>query len=388
MNFSVIIPILPFILRQYGGNPFIYGILLSAYPFFQFFAAPILGSLSDFYGRRPILLISQAGTLLSWVIFASAFFIPNVSIGLISLPIIVLLIARIADGITGGNNAVANAYTSDIVSESERTRVFGYLGGVSGIGMIVGPVIGGFMMTPGLGYFGPVILSVLISAIALILMYFFMPETLNKDKRLKRINLNVMNELQFLPKLKKYAQDRVMKYILFKRVIFLLVFSSFVSVFPLYLVDVLNLGSQQIGFVFVGVGAILFLNQIYIAGPVVKKYGEVRALIIGLIILSVSQALLSFSSLFWEIAFLIYFNNLGITLVAPTFKTLLSKRVEQDKQGEIMGLDESLISATSAIAPLVSTWIYGFIGPMVFVIQAMVVIIALYLYFTRKGWQK
>jgi DHA1 family tetracycline resistance protein-like MFS transporter len=219
-------------------------------------------------------------------------------------------------------------------------------------------------------------------------MYFFMPETLNKDKRLKRINLNVMNELQFLPKLKKYAQDRVMKYILFKRVIFLLVFSSFVSVFPLYLVDVLNLGSQQIGFVFVGVGAILFLNQIYIAGPVVKKYGEVRALIIGLIILSVSQALLSFSSLFWEIAFLIYFNNLGITLVAPTFKTLLSKRVEQDKQGEIMGLDESLISATSAIAPLVSTWIYGFIGPMVFVIQAMVVIIALYLYFTRKGWQK
>jgi DHA1 family tetracycline resistance protein-like MFS transporter len=114
----------------------------------------------------------------------------------------------------------------------------------------------------------------------------------------------------------------------------------------------------------------------------------VRALIIGLIILSVSQALLSFSSLFWEIAFLIYFNNLGITLVAPTFKTLLSKRVEQDKQGEIMGLDESLISATSAIAPLVSTWIYGFIGPMVFVIQAMVVIIALYLYFTRKGWQK
>jgi len=93
-----------------------YGVILSTYPFFQFFAAPILGSLSDRYGRRPILLISQAGTMLSWVIFAVSYFVPHISIGALSVPALVIILARIADGVTGGNNAVANAYLSDITT--------------------------------------------------------------------------------------------------------------------------------------------------------------------------------------------------------------------------------------------------------------------------------
>jgi len=142
LNFSILIPILPFIIKSYGGGTVIYGIILSTYPFFQFFAAPILGSLSDRYGRRPILLISQAGTMLSWVIFAVAYFVPNVSVGIVSIPLLIIIISRIADGATGGNSAVASAYLSDITTHEEKTKAFGMVGGVVGLGLIFGPVIG------------------------------------------------------------------------------------------------------------------------------------------------------------------------------------------------------------------------------------------------------
>ena len=185
------IPILPFIVNQFGGGTIMYGLLLSVYPFCQFFAAPILGSLSDYYGRRPILLLSQAGTMLSWVIFLMSAFVPHMNVFAISFPLLVIILARIADGITGGNNSVANAYLSDITNREEKTKAFGILGGVVGLGMVIGPAIGGLTMSSSLGYIAPVLVTLAVSVVTLIIMIKYLPESLKEENRKKELNFKI-----------------------------------------------------------------------------------------------------------------------------------------------------------------------------------------------------
>ena len=128
IGFSILIPVLPEVLKYFTGESsgLFYGLLLSSYALSQFLGAPILGSLSDKYGRRPILLLSQGGTILSWIIFASAYFIPkDMLVGSVSLPLVVIAISRILDGLTGGNVSVAQAWVSDKTTREEKTKAFG-----------------------------------------------------------------------------------------------------------------------------------------------------------------------------------------------------------------------------------------------------------------------
>ncbi len=112
IGFTLLIPVLPFIVRDLGYSAAVFGLLMAVYPMSQFFAAPLLGTLSDYYGRRPILLVSQAGTLLSWIIFAAAYFTTG-SIW----PLLIIAFSRVIDGLTGGNQSVANAYLADVTTE-------------------------------------------------------------------------------------------------------------------------------------------------------------------------------------------------------------------------------------------------------------------------------
>ena len=139
LGFSIVTPFLVVLVTNWGGNAVIYGVLAATYSFFQLFGAPILGQLSDRVGRRRVLLLSQFGTLLSWGVFLIAFALPantllNVSnrwLGdfVITLPLLVLFVARAADGLTGGNVSVSNAYLADITTEDQRSRNFGRMAG-------------------------------------------------------------------------------------------------------------------------------------------------------------------------------------------------------------------------------------------------------------------
>lgn len=387
MNFTVVIPILPFILRDYGGGAVLYGVYLSAYPFFQFFSAPLLGQLSDYYGRRPILLLSQAGTLLSWVIFAISLFVPNLSLGFTTLPLLLMIISRIFDGITGGNTAVANAYAVDIVKKEDRTKVFGTIGAVSGVAIILGPVLGGITIFNNFLYFTPVFITILISTFTLIFMFFFLPESLKVENKAKTLSIDIIKELQFLPKLKKYTIIRVAKYLILLRITYLFVFSSFTSVFVLYLIDNLKFSSKDLGFAFMAIGLSLALNQAFISSPIAKKVGDLNALLVGLFIVSIFQIAYALPLGFIMFFLVSFFSNIGISLATPTFKTILSKQVSEEKQGEIMGIDESLVSATSSVAPLIATTLYANIGNYVFLIQGVSLLVMLIIYYKRKGWQ-
>lgn len=388
LNFSVMIPILPFIVDRLGGGPLMYGVLLSTYPFFQFFAAPFLGSLSDRYGRRPILLISQAGTAFSWVIFIASAFVPAWYFGPLSLPLVIIFIARIADGITGGNGSVANAYLTDCTSREEKTRAFGILGGVIGIGLTVGPAVGGLLMSTDLGYLAPIFLTFSISVITLVVMYTSLPESLPPHLRKTNVQFDLGTELQLLPKMQKYLSNRRIKYLFFLRTVFLFVFGSFSAIFVLFMIDTFSLSSREIGILFILVGGFIFFNQVVVAGFMSKKWGDMNTYLIGQIAIIISQLWYGFITSFTLFIPIMYLNNLGLSISMPSFKSLLSKSVSDADQGEIMGIDESMFAASSAASPLLATFLYTFLGAFTFALQAFILMCGLFIFWHRKGWQK
>ena len=153
LGFSIVLPFLVFLVTRLGGNALVYGVMGATYSFFQLIGAPILGRWSDRYGRKRILLLSQLGTLASWGIFLIALFLPVTTVVevdsnvlgafTLTVPLIVLFVARALDGVTGGNVSVANAYLADVTDDANRSANFGKMAASSNLGFIFGPAIAG-----------------------------------------------------------------------------------------------------------------------------------------------------------------------------------------------------------------------------------------------------
>ena len=387
LNFAILIPVLPFIVKSYGGGSVLYGVLLSMYPLFQFFAAPILGAWSDMVGRRKVLLLSQAGTLLSWVIFGIAYFIPEIYIGPVALPLAVIMLSRITDGATGGNNSVANAYLTDITKPEDRSKTFGMLGGAFGVGLLLGPAIGGYTSSFGIGFLGVAITNVILSSITLILMYLFLPETLQKKERDKSLHFKFSDEIKFIPKLMKYLENRTIKYLFSMRISFLIIFSAYTSIIVLFIIDAFGLTEKEIGLLFLAIGSFLIFNQVFMAGFFSKRIGDLRTFILGQGIFIISLIVMQFVPNLILYIVISYVMNLGFSISFPTFKSLLSNTVDQSKQGEVQGIDESLMAAASAIAPITAGLLYAWIGRYSFGVFAVALIIP-YVYFVLKFKKK
>ena len=179
LGFSIVLPFLVFLVRDFGGNAIIYGVLGATYSAFQLIGAPILGKWSDVYGRKKVLLLSNAGTLIGWILFFIALLLPDQKFGLdtllfgtftMSLPLLVLFLARAIDGITGGNISVANAYLADISSEKSRSGNFGKMAMSSNLGFILGPAIAGILGGTVLGSVLPILAALFLSMFTLIVI--------------------------------------------------------------------------------------------------------------------------------------------------------------------------------------------------------------------------
>lgn len=187
MGFSIVLPFLVFIVTRFGGNAFIYGVVGATYPLFQFVGAPVLGRWSDRFGRRRILLLSQAGTLGSWVLFAAALYLPVTELAevrspllgefTVTVPLLVLLAARALDGLTGGNISVANAYVADLSTDADRNRNFGRMAVAANMGLILGPALAGALGATAYAETLPVLAATGISAVAVVLIAIVLPES-------------------------------------------------------------------------------------------------------------------------------------------------------------------------------------------------------------------
>ena len=187
LGFSIVLPFLVFLVTDFGGNALVYGLLSATYPAFQLIGAPILGRWSDFYGRKRVLLLSHAGTLVGWIIFLVALILPisnmfNVNSAIIgslviTLPLAVLFLARAVDGLTGGNVSVADAYVADISSDENRSKNFGKMAISSNLGFIVGPALAGILGATIYGEIIPVLAALIVSSVVLVIIIFVLKES-------------------------------------------------------------------------------------------------------------------------------------------------------------------------------------------------------------------
>lgn len=385
IGFSILIPVLPYITDNFNQPPFIYGLLLATYPAFQFFGAPILGSMSDKYGRRPLLLASQTGTLLSWVVFGASYFVPDLRIISIPLPIIVIMLGRIVDGITGGNMSVANAYIIDITDTKERTKVFGLMGAIIGIGLLVGPGIGGYTSSFSIGYLGTAIAAFLISLVTLALMYLYLPESLPEEEHDKELDIHLKEEINVIKKIRKLDNPKLNS--LFSlRIFFTFGFSLYTGILTFYAKDKFNLAPRELGLLFLFIGLFLILNQGFLVQKVSHKIGNLKAYLSGQVLMTISMLILPFAGNVTMFLVISYFNNLGVSLSIPTFKSIISHQVEKKRQGTVTGIDESFFAISSSLGPVISSLLYTIMGSYIFFIMAGVIAMPI-IYLSLTGWK-
>lgn len=365
LGFSILIPVLPFIVEQYGAPEYIYGLLLSAYSIFQFIGSPYFGKLSDSIGRKRVLIMTQLGTLASWVIFGVAYFI-DVSPAYAFIPLAIIGISRIVDGITGGNVSVTNAYISDISTDKEKSTIFGNLGGIVGLAVVIGPGIGGFSSSGSIGYLGTVLVAIVISLITLATMFYGLKESLVKKRRRKRERYSVIDSIFVLRNIRKLNPSLLVKVVLAVRFIFSVSMAFYVTSVVLFTIDRFDLTERTLGLFMIVVGGFLMFNQVYVYKKVVQKIGELNTLLAGLSFMSIGFILITLTHNFYLYFPLYFVLNLGISLSVPVFNSLLSKYAAQNIQGEIMGISESIRALNNAIWPTISAALFQYFGYVIF----------------------
>ena len=384
LGFSILMPVLPFIVKDYGAPEWMYGLLLTCYSAFQFLGAPYLGAMSDRLGRKPVLIISQAGTLLSWFVFLLALYLPETRILGLALPLWIIAFSRILDGITGGNVSVTNAYVSDITTLKEKSYIFGYLGGIAGIGMIIGPGIGGTTASSSWGFVGTMIAAIVISTITLIALFAWIKETHPQERRSSDKRKSLIYSFLILRRIKTVNPSSFIKNIFWMKFLFSIMMAFYISTIALFMIDLFKFNPKELGLFMLGVGVFLAFNQAFVSKIFIRHFGALNTLFLGLSFCVIGMFAITLTNNIFVYFACYYILNLGLSLCFPTFNGLIAIHSDSKKQGEIMGISESISSLTLAIFPLIAAALYGKFGFYIYYVVALLPIIAFYIGYSWK----
>ncbi len=369
---TLLTAVLPFVIRDFGFSDSIYGVLMAVYPACQFFGSPILGAMSDHYGRKPVLLITQAGTLLSWIVFALSYFA-----GSATLALWVIVLSRIVDGLTGGNQSVANAYLADSTNDEERTKVFSFMGASMAVALMIGPSIGSFSAAGSIGYLGTAIFATALSAVTLIMMYRMLSESLAPEARTETMDLNPLHQLNLVGKIRNLWHVRSLSRMFAVRTIFNLIFGAYSTISVLWYADRLGLNQTQVGLMLLVIGAFLIVNELLVLPQLEKRFGDLGTLIIGFALTPLGLVLIRFPENVWVYLVFAYVLNIGAALTFPTIQSVTTKLADERQEGEVQGIDTSVGAVASAVAPILAGAIYDRSGGTTFIILAVVAVLGL-----------
>lgn len=366
LGYGILIPIVPQLLGDENSvfsvlSPgmsidegyILLGFLVGIYPFMQFFATPILGQLSDKFGRKKILAIALTGTCLSYVGFA---------IGVITRNIPLLFIARGFDGITGGNISVAQAAIADVSTPMTRARNFGFIGATFGLGLIIGPYLGGKLSDPNLvTWFTPATpfwFAAGLSLINVISVIFLFPETLEKLRR--------VNGIQWLQSIKNIIAAFKLKKLrvpFFASFVFQGGFSFFITFFSVFLIRKFGFTQSNIGDFFAYAGIWIVFGQVFVNSTISKKFEEHSILKFALVGMAACIALFFAPSTGWGLLFISPFFAICFGLVQANFLSLISKSVGADEQGRTLGVNSSINTLGQSLPPVLSGYIAALLTP-------------------------
>lgn len=340
---GLLIPVMPDVLRRFSSDPTVvsenFGWFIGVYALMQFAAAPVLGSLSDRFGRRSILLSSLLGAAIDYLFMA---FAP-------SLPL--LFVGRCISGLTGASMTVASSYMADVSDERSRAANFGMIGAGWGIGFIIGPTIGGLLSV--FGPKAPFLAAACINALNFLYGVFVLPESHPVERR-RRISVRALNPLRTIARVLSPSP-----FVIFIWIYFLVFLAGQIHPvnWTLYTQTKFHWTSWQVGLSLSFVGLMIAAAQGGLVRMLVPRLGEHRALTAGLAVYALAFALYALAWRGWMMyAVTVFFSLAGLTM--PSLQSILGKHVPPERQGELQGSLVSLGSAAAILAPLLFTRLF------------------------------
>ena len=400
LGLTIIIPLLPLYAATFGANPVLIGLLSAAYPALQFFGAPILGRLSDRFGRKPVLIASQVGTLIGFLMLGFA------------NSLLVLFISRLIDGLSGANIATAQAIITDVTTEKTRTQGLGLLGAAFGLGFIIGPLIAFVSLAvSGNNFHVPAFVAALFSAISIILTWFMLEET-RKTSGGSQSAEGLFSLKGFIRAI-GYPGMALLLALGFAQQI---AFGGFEQLLSLFTLNRLGLNASGNAVVFVFVGIVVVMVQGYFIGKWSRRFGDRKLIFLGLITLSVGLLLTAFTpsqpppwynkaeitqqltsqttststiaiplpedvnkglaGIGWLMLMMVP-AGIGGGVLQPSINSMITKRVGANERGGILGISASLISAANIIAPLMGGVLFQVNGGLPFIVWGVMMAILL-----------
>lgn len=339
IGFGIVIPLLPFYATSLGASPLEVGLLFASYSACQLVAAPVLGAWSDRWGRRPVLLLSLLGTAVSFALLAVA---RNVA---------TLFVARVVDGLSGGNISTARAYIADVTPEDDRARSFALIGAAFGIGFVLGPALGGALSH--FGYAAPAWAAVALTGAAMVLAWRWLPETVH------RVRAAGNSPWRWLPDV---LRRRGLRALLGVDFVYWATAAVYQTTFALFVGRRFGLDAAHTGYLLALWGLAGAVVQVGLVGPVVRRWGERRALAAGLVV--AGSALLVASVAHTLPAFLAstLAAALGAGISNPALVSLISRSAAAHEQGTVQGVAGTLESLGRMVGPVWGNGLLGAVG--------------------------
>ncbi|WP_161880509.1 TCR/Tet family MFS transporter [Deinococcus alpinitundrae] len=346
MGIGLIIPVLPLLIKELAGSAAAgaryIGIFTAIYAVMQFVFAPILGTLSDRYGRRPVLLLSLLGIGLDYLLLA---FAPTLWW---------LFLGRVVAGITGASLTVANAYIADVSAPEDRAKNFGKLGATFGVGFILGPALGGLLGDYGLRV--PFMFAAGLALLNMLYGYFVLPESLPPESRGVRLSRQDLNPFKPLAALARYPLILKMAGAL---IALGLAGQTIFSTWVLYTEGVLGWSPLQNGLALAVFGLMTAVVQGGLISISVRWLGERRAIVLGLTMGLIEMLVLAFAKTSLLLYISLVAGALG-GLAGPTLQGIISRQVGESEQGKVQGALTAVNSLVGVVGPLLATWVYAY----------------------------
>ena len=341
LGLTLILPLLPFYAERLGASPTVVGLIVSTYALCQLIGGPMLGRMSDRMGRRPLLLVSQVGTLFGFLVLAFA------------NQLWLVFLSRIIDGLTAGNLSLAQAYISDVTRPEERAKSFALIGIAFGMGFLVGPGVSGYLA--GYSYQLPIFAAAGLSFTSILCTYFLLPSHApHTDEKTQR-KFTVLEWGRYI----EYFKRPGLAPLLWQFFVFTFAFALFMSGFPLFAErrffwNGAPFGPKQVGYLYAYIGFLGIILQGGLIGRLVKTFGEEKLVRAGFFCSVLGLPILGFTYGIPVLLLVLALFGLGGGALRPALTSLVTQKAERSEQGTVLGLTQSLMSLSQITAPFLA----------------------------------